>query len=96
MSSLDIVLRLLLAVALGGIVGLEREARDKPAGLRTHILICASAAMLMVLSQLMLFGQSPTPGDILRLAAAVVTGMGFIGAGTIMQAQGMIHGLTTA
>jgi putative Mg2+ transporter-C (MgtC) family protein len=96
MSILDIVLRLLLAVALGGIIGLEREASHKPAGLRTHILICASAAMMMILSQLVLFGQDPTPGEVLRLAAAVVTGMGFIGAGTIMQAQGMIHGLTTA
>jgi putative Mg2+ transporter-C (MgtC) family protein len=96
MSILDIILRLLLAIALGGIIGLEREASHKPAGLRTHILICASAAMMMILSELMLFGQSPTPGEVLRLAAAVVTGMGFIGAGTIMQAQGMIHGLTTA
>ncbi len=93
---LDIMLRLLLAIALGGIIGLEREASQKPAGLRTHILISVSAAMMMILSELMLAGKQPAGGDTLRVAAAVITGMGFIGAGTIIQSQGMVHGLTTA
>ena len=96
MNMLDITLRLLLAIALGGIIGLEREASQKPAGLRTHILISVSAAMMMVLSQLMLAGKETAGSDMLRVAAAVITGMGFIGAGTIIQSQGMVHGLTTA
>jgi putative Mg2+ transporter-C (MgtC) family protein len=96
MSMLDITLKLLLAIALGGIIGLEREASQKPAGLRTHILISVSAAMMMILSELMLAGKGASGGDMLRVAAAVITGMGFIGAGTIIQSQGMVHGLTTA
>jgi putative Mg2+ transporter-C (MgtC) family protein len=96
MSILDIMLKLLLAIALGGIIGLEREASQKPAGLRTHILISVSAAMMMILSQLMLAGKEAAGADTLRVAAAVITGMGFIGAGTIIQSQGMVHGLTTA
>jgi len=96
MNLLDITLKLLLAIALGGIIGLEREASQKPAGLRTHILTSVSAAMMMILSELMLAGKGATSGDMLRVAAAVITGMGFIGAGTIIQSQGMVHGLTTA
>lgn len=96
MTTLDIILRLLLAIALGGIIGLEREASHKPAGLRTHIMICISAAMMMILSELLLAGRQGVTGDLLRVAAAVVMGMGFIGAGTIIQSQGMVHGLTTA
>jgi putative Mg2+ transporter-C (MgtC) family protein len=96
MNAWEIILRLLLAIALGGIIGLEREASHKPAGLRTHIMICVSAAMMMILSELVLAGKSAAAGDLLRVAAAVITGMGFIGAGTIIQSQGMVHGLTTA
>ncbi len=96
MSVLDVALKLLLAIALGGIIGLERETSQKPAGLRTHILICASAAMLMILSQLMLAGTGQTGNEMLRVAAAAITGMGFIGAGAIIQSQGSVHGLTTA
>jgi putative Mg2+ transporter-C (MgtC) family protein len=96
MNILEITLKLLLAIALGGIIGLERETSHKPAGLRTHILICVSSAMMMVLSQLVLTGKGGTGGDLVRIAAAVITGMGFIGAGTIMQSQGIVHGLTTA
>jgi len=96
MTTLDIILRLLLAISLGGIIGLEREASHKPAGLRTHILICISAAMMMILSELLLAGNPAPTGDLLRVAAAVIMGMGFIGAGTIIQSQGTVHGLTTA
>ncbi len=96
MTIVEILLKLLLAIALGGIIGLEREASQKPAGLRTHILICFSAALAMILSQVVLQGKEAMSGDTLRLAAAVITGMGFIGAGTIIQSQGMVHGLTTA
>ncbi len=96
MTMLEIVLKLLLAIALGGIIGLEREASQKPAGLRTHILICVSATIMMILSGQVLAGKGAATGDTLRIAAAVITGMGFIGAGTIIQSQGMVHGLTTA
>ncbi len=96
MTILEIILKLLLAIALGGIIGLEREASQKPAGLRTHILISVSAAMMMILPQLMLAGKDAAGGETLRVAAAVITGMGFIGAGTIIQSQGTVHGLTTA
>jgi len=96
MDILETLLKLVLAIALGGIIGLEREASQKPAGLRTHILICVSAAMMMVLSRFLLAGRGEASGDVLRIAAAVITGMGFIGAGTIIQAQGSVQGLTTA
>ena len=96
MSLLDIMLKLLLAIALGGIIGLEREASQKPAGLRTHILISVSAAMMMILPQLVAAGKEVAGAETLRVAAAVITGMGFIGAGTIIQSQGTVHGLTTA
>jgi putative Mg2+ transporter-C (MgtC) family protein len=96
MSLLDVMLKLLLAIALGGIIGLEREASQKPAGLRTHILISISSAMMVILPQLMLAGKDGAGGETVRVAAAVITGMGFIGAGTIIQSQGTVHGLTTA
>jgi len=96
MTTLDVILRLLLAIALGGIIGLEREASHKPAGLRTHIMICLSAALMMIFSELLLGVKQGLTGDALRVAAAVIMGMGFIGGGTIIQSEGMVHGLTTA
>jgi putative Mg2+ transporter-C (MgtC) family protein len=95
MDILGVALKLLLAIGLGGLVGLEREASQKPAGLRTNTLICVSATMVMALSQIMLQGKAGT-ADALRIAAGVITGIGFIGAGTIIQARGHVHGLTTA
>jgi putative Mg2+ transporter-C (MgtC) family protein len=96
MELLEIALKLVLSLALGGLVGFERESSQKPAGFRTNILICLGATMMMVLSQLYLEAGGAGSGDSLRLAAAVITGIGFIGAGTIIQAQGMVTGLTTA
>jgi len=93
---LDVVLKLVLAVLFGGIVGWERESSRKPAGLRTNILICAGSTMMMALSGIMLGSAPPGSADSLRIAAGVITGMGFIGAGTIIQAHGHVHGLTTA
>ncbi len=95
MDITEIVLKLLLAVALGGLIGLERESSNKPAGFRTNILICIGSTMVMILSGLLLEGQEGG-GDFTRIAAAVITGMGFIGAGSIIQARGMVLGLTTA
>jgi len=96
MSLIEIILKLLLAVALGGLVGLERESSQKPAGFRTNILICVGATMMMILSGLLLQGQEETGNSLTRIAAGVITGIGFIGAGTIIQARGTIVGLTTA
>jgi len=96
MTLIETVLKLILAIALGGLIGLEREASQKPAGFRTNILVCVGSAMLMILSDLILRRGGGSQGDLTRMAAAVVTGMGFLGAGTIIQARGMIYGLTTA
>ena len=94
---LDILGRLLMAVVLGGAIGLEREQKGKEAGLRTHILICLGAALFTIISVEMIdpAGNGP-PGDVSRIAANVVTGVGFIGAGVILQSRGRVRGLTTA
>jgi putative Mg2+ transporter-C (MgtC) family protein len=92
---LDLLLKLALAVVLGGAIGLEREIAGKPAGLRTNILICVGAALITDVS----IGITTIPervGDPSRLAAMIVSGIGFIGAGTIMQARGTVTGLTSA
>ena len=94
---LDLLFKLGLSVVLGGAVGLERELSGKPAGLRTNILICLGSTMLMDLSIKLGVGPDGARfGDPARLAAQVVTGIGFLGAGTIMQARGAVVGLTTA
>jgi putative Mg2+ transporter-C (MgtC) family protein len=86
-----------MAVVLGGAVGLEREIAGKPAGLRTNILICVGAALLTDISVEIVRGPGGTRlGDPARLAAQIVSGIGFIGAGTIMQARGTVMGLTSA
>lgn len=92
---LDLALKLGLAVLMGGAVGLERQIAGKPAGLRTNILICLGSALVMDLS-MNLMGADGRVGDPARMAAQVVTGIGFIGAGTIMQSKGTISGLTSA
>lgn len=96
---LDLLFKLLLAVILGGAIGLEREIAGKPAGLRTNILICVGAALLTDVSvqiTMGLYPQGPRAGDPARIAAQIVTGIGFIGAGTIMQTKGSVTGLTSA
>lgn len=94
---LDLLGRLALAVLLGGIVGVERELSGKPAGLRTNILICLGSALLMDLSiTIGVLDGEVRVGDPARIAAQVVSGIGFLGAGTIMQARGEVVGLTTA
>jgi putative Mg2+ transporter-C (MgtC) family protein len=91
---LDISLRLLLAAALGAGIGYQRERANKPAGLRTHVLICLGSALFTIVS---IFGFSGVV-DPSRVAAAVVTGIGFIGAGVIFRGMRGDHvmGLTTA
>ena len=90
---LEMVLRLLLAAALGAAIGYQRERAHKPAGLRTHILISVGAALFTVTS-VYGFGNAADPS---RIAAGIVAGVGFIGAGAILHArQEIVAGLTTA
>lgn len=92
---LDLLGELLLAVLVGGLIGLEREASGKPAGLRTNILICLGATLITDVS-LGLGDLGTSRADSARLAAQIVSGIGFLGAGTIMQARGTVTGLTSA
>lgn len=96
MDIAEITLKLILAVALGGLIGFERESSQKPAGFRTNILICLGATMMMIFSQLILQGKDASSSDMTRIAAGVITGIGFIGAGTVIQAKGIVTGLTSA
>ena len=90
---LEMVLRLLLATALGAIIGYQRERAGKPAGLRTHVLICLGAALFTIAS-LYAFGAGADPA---RIAAGIVAGIGFLGAGAIIRRdEGLVAGLTTA
>lgn len=88
---LTIIIRLVLSFLLGAFIGLERELSGRAAGFRTHILLAMAAALVMMLS---IYGFEG--GDPARLAAAVITGVGFIGAGAIMRDGGNIKGITTA
>lgn len=88
------ILRLAVAAVLGGIIGLDREYRAKEAGLRTHFLVALGSALFMIVSMYG-FGEG-TVGDPGRVAAQVVTGIGFIGAGSIMIHKQFVRGLTTA
>ena len=92
----SIVLRLLLALVFGGLIGLERGAERHPAGFRTHILVCVGAALAMITNQYMV-DLWPAQVDPSRIGAQVITGVGFLGAGTIiLTGSNKIRGLTTA
>ena len=97
MSTLIIAARILLATVLSGIIGLERETHDKAAGFRTHILVCVGSTIFMITSLLMSLKYGHLgPVDPSRIAAGVVTGVGFLGAGAVMRSGASVHGLTTA
>jgi putative Mg2+ transporter-C (MgtC) family protein len=85
--------RLVLAAILGGVIGLERELKHRPAGLRTNMFICFGAALFTVLSDVLAVEHL---GDHTRIAAQIIPGIGFIGAGTILHTRGLTTGLTTA
>src|SRR5579863_9741219 len=86
--------KLLLAAALGGVIGLEREIKHRPAGLRTNLFICMGAAMYTLLSDQLAVMHV---GDHTRIAAQIIPGIGFIGAGTILHARGeLVTGITSA
>ena len=92
---LSVSLRLILALLFGGIIGLERGSNRHPAGFRTHILVCVGAALAMMTNQFIL--QQFDTGDPARLGAQVITGVGFLGVGTILvTGRHKIKGLTTA
>lgn len=98
--TLDLILRLLVAALLGSLIGLERAYRAKEAGLRTHFLVALGSALFMIVSQYGFEGVLSMPGnvrlDVSRIAAQVVSGIGFIGAGTIIFQKHVVRGLTTA
>lgn len=96
-SEWELFARLALACVLGGIIGYERQSRRKSAGLRTNILVCLGSCLIMVLSELVYSGvEGRTNADPARLAAQVVSGIGFLGAGAIMKEGLTVTGLTTA
>lgn len=88
----QMLLRLVVAVVLGALVGYERERKGKPAGVRTHGMVCLGAALFTVVS-LYGFGAS---SDQSRVAAMIVSGIGFLGAGAVLHQRESVHGLTTA
>ena len=90
-SELTFLLRLILAFILGAVIGYERERVDKPAGLRTHILVSLGSCLFTILSFTAFPGSDPA-----RVASYVVAGIGFIGAGTILQTRERVLGITTA
>lgn len=90
---IDITLRLLIAMLLGGVIGIEREYRSKEAGFRTHFLVALGSALFCIVSQ---YGFGFDLKDSSRVAAQVVSGIGFLGAGTIIFQKNVVRGLTTA
>lgn len=86
------IARLLMAAILGGLIGLEREVKHRPAGLRTNMFICFGAAMFTLLSSQL----AGIPSDAARIAAQIIPGIGFIGAGSIIHTRGLTSGLTSA
>lgn len=90
-TELESIARILLAFLLGGAIGLERERRKKPAGLRTHILVCMGSALFTLIGLMGFPGADPA-----RVASYLVVGIGFIGAGCVLHQRGKIAGLTTA
>jgi putative Mg2+ transporter-C (MgtC) family protein len=103
-SQLEILLNVAIAMLLGALIGLDREAAEKPAGFRTHILVSGAACMLISLGEVIVQGQIANFGEDLivmnpiRIIAAIITGISFLGAGTIIRdrSKSQIEGLTTA
>ena len=91
-ETVELILRLVLAGVLGALIGAEREYRAKVAGIRTHLLVALGAALMMIVSRYGFGGQS----DPARVAAQIVSGVGFLGAGAIIVQRNSVHGLTTA
>lgn len=92
----EILLKLLLAMVFGGIIGLERGIGNRPAGFRTHTLVCMGSAVVMMTSEFLITNYTSNPPDPARLGAQVISGIGFLGAGTILKDGSRVRGLTTA
>lgn len=100
-SNLEALIRICVAVLIGGVIGIEREYKNRPAGLRTHVLVCMGATMVALLECLLSNQLDGTKASAVglsmgRISAQVISGIGFLGAGTIFVAQKKISGLTTA
>ena len=92
----EMIPRLIFSVILGGIIGYEREISHKPAGLRTHIFVCMGSCLFTIASFYLLPIGSTGSADVTRIAAGIVAGISFIGAGSIIALRGDVKGLTTA
>lgn len=92
-TTISQIVSLLIAAVLGGLIGMEREREQRPAGLRTYMLVCVGSALFTILS---INAFPDVPRDSARVAAQVVTGIGFLGAGTVWRSQDRVSGLTTA
>ena len=90
MEYTEVLLRLVLAVIAGGLIGLEREVVHKPAGIRTHMLVSLGSALFVLVT------IETLPNEAARIIAGIATGVGFLGAGTIFRSKSEVHGLTTA
>lgn len=88
--------RLALSILLGGVIGIEREIHGKSAGLRTHMLVALGATLFTIISFMLPVLLHESGAESTRIAAQIITGVGFLGAGTILQSRGSVHGLTTA
>jgi putative Mg2+ transporter-C (MgtC) family protein len=88
------VIKIIIAVIIGGFIGIERESASRPAGFRTHILVCVASAMVMDIN--LQLAENFINADPMRLGAQVISGMGFLGAGTIIKEGASVRGLTTA
>ena len=97
-SEKQIILRILVGAILGGVIGFERERHDQPAGLRTHMILVIGATLAMILSVNLghIYARENLPFDPARLAAQVISGIGFLGAGAILRYGNNVKGLTTA
>ena len=94
--TVEFILRILAAAGMGAVIGLERELRSKEAGIRTHFLVALGSALFMIISAYGFEGTQAGRFDVARVAAQVVTGIGFLGAGVIIFQKNSVHGLTTA
>lgn len=96
-SNADVVLRLLVTLVLTGLIGMERKHYRKPAGFRTNILVGIGASILVMMAAKLFQDFNPSQTvDIGHIIGPIVTGIGFLGAGAVIQARGSVHGLTTA
>ena len=95
-TDLEMIVRILLSVGLGALIGFEREITHKPAGLRTHIFVCMCSCLFTISSLYLLQEDTIGSFDATRIAAGIVTGISFIGAGSIIASKGDVKGITTA